>query len=98
MRNRSRSSVHAALWVVLACMLWLNPGWAGQAGAKKLIYYGWGIRDTQYIRDHWSQMEEMPFDGTGIIVAIDRSKPTTGDGSTENQLGWQLMGKRPFRV
>jgi hypothetical protein len=43
-------------------------------------------------------MEEMPFDGTGIVVAIDRSKPTSGDGSTLNQLGWQVMGRRLFRI
>lgn len=45
-----------------------------EGGSKKLIYYGWGVRDTQYVRDHWQAMEEMPFDGTGISIAIDRSK------------------------
>jgi len=27
---------------------------------KKLIYYGWGIRDTMFVREHWSEMEKMP--------------------------------------
>jgi len=66
--------------------------------SKKLIYYGWGIRDTQYVRENWKQMEEMPFDGTGIMVAIDQSKPTSGNGATVNQLGWQVMGQRSFRI
>ena len=59
-------------WGVLCLALWCAPTWAQASGAKKLIYYGWGIRDTQYIREHWHEMEQMPFDGTGIIVAIDR--------------------------
>jgi hypothetical protein len=63
---------------VLCLALWGAPTWAQAPGAKKLIYYGWGIRDTQYIREHWHEMEQMPFDGTGIIVAIDRQ-------------GWQVM-------
>jgi hypothetical protein len=86
------------LWGLVYLALGLAPAWAGEGSAKKLIYYGWGIRDTQYIRDHWQEMEKMPFDGTGIIVAVDRSKPTRGDGATANQLGWQLMGKRVFRI
>jgi hypothetical protein len=75
-----------------------SNAWSQESKTKKLIYYGWGIRDTQYARDYWQQMEEMPFDGTAIIVAIGRSKPTSGNGSTINQLGWQVMGRRPFRV
>ena len=69
-----------------------------EGSRKKLIYYGWGVRDTQYIRDHWREMEEMPFDGTGITIAIDRSKPTMGDGVAGNLLGWQVMGRRSFQV
>jgi hypothetical protein len=78
--------------------LWFSEAQSQEGNFKKLIYYGWGIRDTQYIRNHWQQMEEMPFDGTGVIVGIDRSKSTVGDGATNNQLGWQVMGRRPFRV
>lgn len=81
-------------------MLWLacSLGWAQDGGAKKLIYYGWGIRDTQYIRDHWQDMEKMPFDGTGISVAVDRQAWQQGKTDTGNQLGWQLMGKRAFHI
>jgi len=65
-------------------------------GPKKLIYYGWGIRDTQYARDSWRQMEEMPFDGVGIAVAIDRLAWQKGKTGTDNQLSWQVMGERAF--
>jgi hypothetical protein len=43
-------------------------------------------------------MEKMPFDGIGIVTAIDRSKPTRGKGATSNQLCWQLMGPKQFRI
>jgi hypothetical protein len=83
---------------VVCLALWLAPAWGQGSGVKKLIYYGWGIRDTQYIRDHSQEMEKMPFDGTGIIVAIDRQAWQQGKHSTENQLGWQVMGRKAFRI
>ena len=83
---------------MLCLALWCAPAWAQGSGAKKLIYYGWGIRDTQYIREHWQEMDQMPFDGTGIIVAIDRHGWQQGKTDTGNQLGWMMMGKRAFRV
>jgi hypothetical protein len=85
-------------WGVLCLALWCSPLWAQAPGGKKLIYYGWGIRDTQYVREHWQAMEQMPFDGTGIIVAIDRQGWQQGRQATDNQLGWQVMGKRLFRI
>ncbi len=72
--------------------------WADEARAKKLIYYGWGSRDTQYVRSHWRQMEELPFDGVGIMVAVDRQAWRQGETSTKNQLGWGVMGRRAFRI
>lgn len=84
--------------LLLGVGLWSTQTWAKEAGAKKLIYYGWGVRDTQYVRDHWHQMEEMPFDGMGIVVAVDRQAWQQGGNTTGNQLGWQVMGRRSFRV
>jgi hypothetical protein len=43
-------------------------------------------------------MEQMPFDGTGIIVAIDSQGWQQGRQATDNQLGLQVMGKRLFRI
>src|SRR2546425_13359553 len=54
----------AALILLLAHALPLANG----SRSKKVIYYGWGLPDTQYVRDHWREMEEMPFDGLGIVV------------------------------
>jgi hypothetical protein len=91
---------HLALlsWGVLCLILWCSPIGAQTPSGKKLIYYGWGIRDTQYIRDHWQAMEQMPFDGTGIMVAVDRQGWQQGRQATDNQLSWQVMGKRQFQI
>jgi len=64
---------------------------------KKIIYYGWGIPDTQYVRSHWREMEDAPFDGVGIAVAIDRDSWQRGYKGNPNQLGWQIMSSRRFR-
>ena len=71
---------------------------APELKAKKLIYYGWGSPDTLYVREHWREMEEMPFDGVGIVVPVDRRTWQQGKRDTHNQLAWQIMGKRAFRV
>jgi hypothetical protein len=71
---------------------------APESKAKKLVYFGWGSPDTLYVREHWSQMEEMPFDGVGIIVPVDRRAWQQGKRDTHNQLAWQIMGKKTFRI
>lgn len=81
-------SVHLAV----AAPPWeATPPATGVPAPRWLIYYGWGIPDTRYVREHWEDMERMPFDGTGITVVIDRA---TAAVSTDNQLGWQVMGRR----
>lgn len=69
-----------------------------RSAPKRVIYYGWGTRDTIYVRNHWREMERMPFDGIAFTVAIDRSKPTIGEGATANLLGWNLFGPRAFSL
>ena len=98
---RRRIALVGAALVLLAC--WLSIPRQGGAGAgsvrggeKKLIYHGWNTRDTAYVREHWREMEQMPFDGVAISVAIDRAGRTIGDGSTGNLLGWQIFGARRF--
>jgi hypothetical protein len=71
---------------------------AQESKSKKLIYYGWGSPDTIYVRDHWKQMEEMPFDGAGIVVPIDRVAWAKGKRDTGNQLGWQVMARKVLRI
>jgi hypothetical protein len=66
-------------WGMLCLALWCSPTWAQASGAKKLIYYGWGIRDTQISASTGT-------DGTdalrrhGIIVPIDRQAGSKADG------------------
>lgn len=68
-----------------------------EAAEKKVIYHGWNTRDSGYVARQWAEMEQMPFDGIGIGIALDPAKPTIGDGSTWNLLGWQVFGARAFR-
>jgi hypothetical protein len=98
----SRKSVACTIasfpWLMVVVVgLWWATAWPQDLNAKKLIYYGWGIRDTQYVRDHWQEMEQMPFDGTGIIVAVDRQAWKQGKTDASNRLCWQVMGKKAFR-
>jgi hypothetical protein len=64
------------------------------AFAKKLIYYGWDSPDTRYVARRWRDIDQMPFDGLGVHVALDPAKPVRGDGCTGNLLGWQVFGRR----
>jgi hypothetical protein len=73
-------------------------GQTSAPSAKKLIYYGWGSSDRQHVREHWRDMESMPFDGVGIMVAVDRQAWPQGKRDTGNQLGWQVMGRRTFQM
>src|SRR5262249_30240012 len=84
--------------IIAALVLQLPPTSAEKKQhSKKFIYYGWGIPDTQYVRGHWQEMEEMPFDGITISVAIDRASWQKGNTGNVNQLGWQIMSSRRFR-
>lgn len=84
--------------IIAALVLQLPPTSAQKKQhSKKIIYYGWGIPDTQYVRVHRQEMEDLPFDGIGISVAIDRASWQKGSKGNVNQLGWQIMGSRRFR-
>ncbi len=87
----------ACLCGLSAFAAWTIPQ-AQQPPRKKLIYYGWGIRDTMFVREHWSEMEKMPFDGVGIAVAIDRKAWQQGETHTGNMLAWNLFGPKAFKL
>lgn len=88
------------LFSLLACLLLGVVGTSvadsGPQPERKIIYYGWNTRDSAYVAAHWGEMEQMPFDGIGIGIALDRAQPTNGDGSTANLLGWQTFGAEAF--
>lgn len=91
-----------SLLILLALILpgatWLRAEESVTRSEKKVIYHGWNTRDSAYVAEHWAEMEQMPFDGTAIGIALDRSKPTIGDGSTANLLGWQVFGPTPVQL
>lgn len=84
--------------LVSLAFLWPVSVVANERGGKKLIYHGWGSPDSLYVRDHWKQMEEMPFDGVGIVIPVDRQAWRQGKRNTHNQLAWQMMGRRAFKA
>ena len=99
MQSTSKNPITIAIVVLLILVATIGAGHSfAVPKQKKLIYYGWGTRDTMYVRDHWQSMEQLPLDGIVISVAIDRSKPTIGDGATANILGWQLWGIEKYRM
>jgi hypothetical protein len=67
------------------------------AAEPRLVSYGWGTPDTAWVRAHWREMERLPFDGTGIAVAVHRRAWAAGDTSTRNAFGWHVFGPTAFR-
>lgn len=48
----------------LLCPVLAEEPIASPAGGKKIIHYGWDLRDPIWVRDQIQQMEKQPFDGT----------------------------------
>ena len=65
---------------------------------KKLIWHGWGTPSAQDIRDNWREFDKLPFDGFSVVVPVDSSKPVTGDGSSQNRLGWNIFKNTPLKI
>jgi hypothetical protein len=98
---RAKFALAFLLLAVIGLCKFAQPSVAALAAelkAKKLIYYGWRSPNTEYVREQWREMEKMPFDGVGIIVAVNRRTWQQGKRETHNQLAWQIMGKKTFRV
>ncbi len=72
---------------------WLTDGVAAD---RKLIYYGWHNPTAGYAATHSREMEATAFDGTAIVLPIDRAAWDRGLRDTSNQLGWALFGARRF--
>jgi hypothetical protein len=91
-----KSALYACMLLAVPCsnsyseMPWCRPS---------LVYYGWDIKDTSYLRHHWREIDATsPFDGMGIKVAISPAAWASGNTSTANQLGWKLFGKQKFSI
>ena len=83
----------------LACLMLLSAAaCTGDSPSKKLIYYGWGIRDARYVRHHWSEMESTPFDGTAISVIGKHNGAGVEQASSDEPLGLGVFGPRALRL
>lgn len=89
-------------WLILSLLFVAATPLLAQNGpypqARKLFYYGWSSRDTIYTRQHWQEVLDSPFDAIGVSIALDRTKPTVGDGATGNMLGWHSWGSVAYPV
>lgn len=65
---------------------------------RKIISWGWNNPDTAYVRDHWQEMEQSPVQGVAVKIPISYNKPTSGDGSTGNLLGWNVFGDQQLDI
>src|SRR5881394_2413821 len=55
---------------------------------KKLIEFGWDEPGPAFMREHFAEMEQTPFDG--CVFHVDYTKPTNGSGS----FTWESCGSR----
>lgn len=90
-----RTAMTIMIGIVVCSVCVAQDGWP-PTGEKRLIYYGWGAPNSVWVRENWRQMDEMPFDATGVTIAIDRRAWLGGEQSTENKLGWHLFGPDRF--
>ena len=82
MNNYARAMVAALLVLAFtAC----GPVEASTKG-KKLIEYGWDVPSTEYLRNHITDMEKIPFDGVVMYVTYK------GD-----QLSWRPFSRARFK-
>jgi lipopolysaccharide/colanic/teichoic acid biosynthesis glycosyltransferase len=94
----NRAAVARRLLLGLGIVFGCAATAAESADGKKLVYYGWSSPDTEYVRKNWRTIEKLPFHGMGVVVALDREAWSEGERSARNQLGWNVMGSRQFRV
>lgn len=76
-------------WISGAAMVVMGSGMAFGEG-KHLIEFGWDEPSTAFMKEHVSEMEKMPFDGT--VFHIEYTKPDGSAGSFMNE----CWGRRAF--
>lgn len=92
-------TITARCCFMLIIVLGLAQVWPHAAEAKKLIYYGWNIRDPRYVKNNWQQMEQMPFHGVGLLVPVNYTNWYNGTATdTNNQAGWKVMGSTAYTM
>lgn len=89
------SPARRRLAVAAILLLFADRGTA-DAREAKVVYYGWGAPSWMFVSRNTDAVESMPFDGTGIIIPIDRDAWERGHEDTSNRLGWRLFGAQRF--
>ncbi len=68
---RRSPGTNIVTYMLLALGAWPSGSAAQQAPAqKKLIEYGWDVRNPAYVREHIREMEKLPFDGLIMRMAV----------------------------
>lgn len=71
--------IHLTILFLAACLLCpalADDPIANPAGGKKIIHYGWDLRDPIWVSEHIREMQKQPFDGT--IMRCDGVKDSEG--------------------
>ncbi len=79
-------------WVlgwILSCFATADFGMA-QGKTKKLIEFGWDEPDTAFLRQHWAQMEQTPFDGCVFHAGYERA------GGRKGSFTWDCWSTNAF--
>lgn len=78
-------------WSGLAWLTWsLAVAAQGEGVKKKLIEFGWDEPGTAFMREHWAEMEQTPFDG--CVFHVNYPKPEGGEGN----FTWECWSRRAF--
>lgn len=68
---------------------------APSLNAKSLIQLGWDQPTTELVRDHWQELEKMPFDGITVEVAFTHEGVSYNDYSIMTKKRWPRDVLRP---
>ena len=92
--NSSTIAWVAATTTLIVCVA--SPAASAQPNARshKVIDWGWGTPDPDYVRDHIREMEEVPFDG--LVLDLPCNPPRHGD--SKDYLGWRVWQSQPIDV
>jgi hypothetical protein len=78
--------LQAIVWVTAAMVIPLE----GAQVRKKLIEFGWDEPGTAFMRQHWAEMKQTPFDGCVFHVNF------VNTNGSEGNFTWACWGQRAF--
>ena len=63
--------------------------------AKSIIQLGWDQPNTEFVRDHWQELEKAPFDGITIEVSFTHDGKLYNDYSVMSRNRWPRKALKP---